>query len=1413
MATTLYFRAAAASAAAIQTLKLDGTNGGFYPQALSTSRGTTATPVGGSTAAGPTDGVETGGSSQREWLSEPLAAAVTISGSITWNLRAYESSMSANVAINGIIEKLSGVDGAVTLIDKTTRTTELGTTEAAANFAETPAAGVSLAKGDRIRVRVFADDAGTMANGYNFYFMQDGPTAGASGDSYLTLTETLSFVSEPAGTTIYPTDTASAVSTASVDREAWTSRGAGVLTDVTNTATGPTSPIQVTDSAGGTVVDWFTKPLTAFTLSGAVRCNIREMVSDTTANVGICVQIARVAGDGTSPTVWGTSMGDIELGAIEGARSFLVAGDDLAISDGQRLRIRLLIDDNSNGNSAVMVSGYTATTYYASTGGASGDTWLTFTQTLTEYSSGTPKSASDSGTGSDVVSATAAALAGADSGAGGELTSAKVSATVEAGTGADTVVNIGIGVAVDSGTGLDQNAAVTVPISAVDSGLGSDTQTALAAALPVITDAGTGSDTRVGLGIAAADSGTGLDQNAAVTVPVVAVDSGVGADTALPVGLATADAGTGADSVASVGLYALDSGAAGELAAVDQGAAQKAGVDSGTGGDAHPAYGAFALEDAPSMYLRLGEPSGTFVDSSGSGLTVTETGTVTRDVADAGVNDDDGAISFPTTGDYLSVADNAAIDLGDGPFSIAFRVAVTSDSWRILLDKGTNGYRVWVDWHDASGFRIAFSKSPWTDLVWAANPLPFDGSWHEIVITRSGTGAGNTLVYIDGVEGHIDKDTTTALADTATALLIGPGAGGNAASSIDEVAIYKSVLSPYRIERRYRQSVALVARGADKSALDSGLGGGDPRYSALVREDAPSLYLRLGEGSGSFNDSSGNGLTVTEGGTVTRDQADALVNDDDGAVAFPTIDDYLTVADDTAIDIGNTFSIEFWARFNAGASSFRCVLNKVAPSYSVFTEWIDAFPTLWLGGGAWDVATSSWEVPFDGTWHHYVITRNGVGAGNALLYLDGVEGHIDKTPSTSLADNASDLVIGRMNGSIGALDGALDELAIYKGIVLTPERIERHYRQSAAYVAQRYDKSATDSGTGADVVSAKATATTDAATGGDVVSGSTNVGDVALDSGTGVDTATVATEDFKNAVDSATASDIATLAVVLPVSTDSGTGVDTATIRIAAVDAGVGSDISTALANVTDVLTDSGVGADVSTGIALGIVTDAGTGLDQNAAVAVPISALDAGSGVDVSSALTNVTDIATDAGTAGELASVEGPPVQKFAADGGAGVDTATLITAMYLSSDSGVGQELAAITAAYLATDSGVATDGPSNIGIATTDAGVGADAIATLAALISGVDSGDGFDIATLTRPMALRGVTRDAVGNVLPNCVVKAYRTSDDVMVGEVTSSGAGVYSVDVATGVDHYLVAYLDGTPDVAGTTVNTLQGT
>jgi hypothetical protein len=74
------------------------------------------------------------------------------------------------------------------------------------------------------------------------------------------------------------------------------------------------------------------------------------------------------------------------------------------------------------------------------------------------------------------------------------------------------------------------------------------------------------------------------------------------------------------------------------------------------------------------------------------------------------------------------------------------------------------------------------------------------------------------------------------------------------------------------------------------------------------------------------------------------------------------------------------------------------------------------------------------------------------------------------------------------------------------------------------------------------------------------------------------------------------------------------------------------------------------------------------------------------------------------------------------------------------------------------------------------------------------------------------LKIRGVTRDDTGAPLSSCTVQCFRTSDDLLVSECVSGGEGYFEAPSQyPGVNHYLVCYKGSGPDVAGTSVNTLQ--
>lgn len=94
--------------------------------------------------------------------------------------------------------------------------------------------------------------------------------------------------------------------------------------------------------------------------------------------------------------------------------------------------------------------------------------------------------------------------------------------------------------------------------------------------------------------------------------------------------------------------------------------------------------------------------------------------------------------------------------------------------------------------------------------------------------------------------------------------------------------------------------------------------------------------------------------------------------------------------------------------------------------------------------------------------------------------------------------------------------------------------------------------------------------------------------------------------------------------------------------------------------------------------------------------------------------------------------------------------------------------------------------------------------------------GLLAAEWYEDPEITRGVSARlglvGVTRDQYGTPLPACTVRAFRTSDGALINETISDGNGAFMGNVYDATPHFIVFYKAGTPDVFGTTVNTLIG-
>lgn len=91
-----------------------------------------------------------------------------------------------------------------------------------------------------------------------------------------------------------------------------------------------------------------------------------------------------------------------------------------------------------------------------------------------------------------------------------------------------------------------------------------------------------------------------------------------------------------------------------------------------------------------------------------------------------------------------------------------------------------------------------------------------------------------------------------------------------------------------------------------------------------------------------------------------------------------------------------------------------------------------------------------------------------------------------------------------------------------------------------------------------------------------------------------------------------------------------------------------------------------------------------------------------------------------------------------------------------------------------------------------------------------LSSGRFENDQQDVLGGSQRKKLIGTTLDSAGNPLGSCLVQGIVTATEVFASQCTSDAGGYFELCTPYTGAHYLVCYKAGSPDVAGTSANTL---
>lgn len=205
-----------------------------------------------------------------------------------------------------------------------------------------------------------------------------------------------------------------------------------------------------------------------------------------------------------------------------------------------------------------------------------------------------------------------------------------------------------------------------------------------------------------------------------------------------------------------------------------------------------------------------------------------------------------------------------------------------------------------------------------------------------------------------------------------------------------------------------------------------------PTVGDIVYFDAVTLKeIVATDSSGNTNTGTLRGATNTAGPTIG-------VSDPFGgssAMEFDGVDDYITVADDAALDVTGAITMEAWVHPDT-AAALQGIVSKIQGTTAIdrkgyeLTLTTSTRITVGIGDGVdgYSLTTSGGDFTL-GAWNHIVTTIDG--SGNAVIYVDGVVNTTGTIGAGTIGAGSQAVNIGARFGASSPFDGRICGVRIY----------------------------------------------------------------------------------------------------------------------------------------------------------------------------------------------------------------------------------------------------------------------------------------------------------------------------------------------------------------------------------------------
>jgi hypothetical protein len=356
---------------------------------------------------------------------------------------------------------------------------------------------------------------------------------------------------------------------------------------------------------------------------------------------------------------------------------------------------------------------------------------------------------------------------------------------------------------------------------------------------------------------------------------------------------------------------------------------------------------------------------------------------------------------FDGTGDYLSIASNAAFAYGTGDFTWeawVYRTTTTDDS--LYTTMISDGFIV----HIISG-NVIVRRFGVADLITSSATVSAN-TWTHIAVARSGT---TLSLWINGSRSS-GGTTTNSTNFAQNGVRIG-------INDIDT-----NLLNGYLSSLRSIKGTALY----------------DPTQTTITIPTVPPTDVAGTEllcnftNAGIFDNTGKNNLE-----TVGNAQIDtSVVKYGTGSMEFDGTGDYLFIPPSTANNLftlgTGDFTVETWVNFTSTAGD-PCICSGYADaSNGWYLQYYAGEIEFALGNSA---IIERAVVLSTGTWYHIAVTR---ASGSLRVFLDGVQQGATVTGNTSNFNVTNGFYVAILNSTFApstrTLNGYIDDLRITKGV-------------------------------------------------------------------------------------------------------------------------------------------------------------------------------------------------------------------------------------------------------------------------------------------------------------------------------------------------------------------------------------------